>query len=81
MTSNKKTHQVINAVAPLLDLNSQPQHYRGVRGQSLAQASLPKDKRNPAVFDAEEAAWAAELICTFAELNLLPLPGFKPQTT
>jgi hypothetical protein len=56
MTSNKKTHQVINAVAPLLDLNSQPQHYRGVRGQPLAQASLPKDKRNPAVFDAEEAA-------------------------
>jgi len=24
--SNKKTHHVINAVAPFLDLNSQPQH-------------------------------------------------------
>jgi len=46
VTSNKKTHHVINnAVAPFLDLNSQPQHYKEVRGQPLAPAGLPKEKK------------------------------------
>jgi hypothetical protein len=36
-------------------------------------------KKKPAVFNAEEATRASELIGTFADINLLPLPGFKPQ--